>query len=105
MLAIRTLVFQPREIRPSLIVNAEVSVSLADGELLAVTSSHAFPGRDQVLFLRDREIELLNAIAASFRKPGLAGKDEPMRGTLSFWNSFFEARTGHWVPRPWSRTR
>ena len=90
--------FQPRAVRPYLIVNSDVSVTLADGEQLVVASGHPLPGRDQVLFLTDSEVELLNAIAASFQKRDLVGKQEPMYSTLAWWNTFFEARTGHWVP-------
>jgi tetratricopeptide (TPR) repeat protein len=91
---------------PFFIVDPDVSVKLANGEIERVQVYRNMPGRERVLFVTSEELDFFNSVINKLggtkkRRPSaiMETPNQPVGRSLdilAFWNEFFPARPGHW---------
>lgn len=95
----------PSKPPPFFMVDPDVSVTLASGDVLRLDGRQAFPHASKILFMNAEQIALLTKMidriggtartssASVMAIPSPAGAS---RDVLTFWKRFFPAMPGHW---------
>jgi tetratricopeptide (TPR) repeat protein len=96
----------PTSAPPFLLVHDAIPVKTADGKETQTRFRQPYPGLDQVVFVDDEQIHLLNAVMIALGgtkrfEPAsvMATPNQPAGAALdvmALWTQFFPARPGHW---------
>ena len=97
----------PATLPPFLIVDPQIEVATADKREIDVVVRDPFPGMDNVVFMSNDQIVMLNHVMTTLggtdrREPGAVMEvpNQPVGRALdilAFWQTFFMCRQGHWM--------
>lgn len=91
---------------PFLVVNADVAVKDASGDVTRITLPHTLPVSEKVLYFDTEQLAVLKDVIVKLggtkrREPRqiMETPNQPIGDSMQlirFWNRFFHARPGHW---------